>query len=115
MPTVRIRRIAPEDQARFYSPIVDYSFRGSPPVSSDAERQERQQYNTEREILAVFEDETPVAAVGVLPMTQNVRGKIYGMGGVAPVATMPQARRQGYARTLMREQFKWMREQGFAF
>jgi predicted acetyltransferase len=115
MPNVTMRFITHEEQATLYAPITEYSFRGSPPVNTEAERLERLQYNIERQIIVMFEDDTVVAAVGVVPMTQNVRGKIYGMGGIAPVATLPQARRKGYARTLMREQYKKMREQGFPF
>jgi hypothetical protein len=45
-------------------------------------------------------------------MTENVRGAILPMGGVAAVATDPLGRRKGYARLVLRGLFERMRERG---
>ena len=53
-----------------------------------------------------------MATGGTIPMTQNLRGKVYPMGGLASVATHPSGRRKGYARHLVVRHLQQMREKG---
>jgi predicted acetyltransferase len=112
MPVISLRAVPAEDHPKYVFPITEYSFFKSPPLSTDAERLERIAIPNERDVMVLFEDETPVAMVGTIPMQENVRGKVFSMGAIAPVATIPQARRKGYARQLMRAQLKRLYEAG---
>ena len=44
----------------------------------------------------------PVSTLDSIPMTQNVRGKIIKMQGIAGVATYPEGRRKGFVKKLMK-------------
>ena len=55
-----------------------------------------------------------LADASAIPMRQNIRGVVYPMAGVAGVATLPLARRRGYARALVTELLGQMREAGHA-
>jgi hypothetical protein len=61
---------------------------------------------------ALFEGETPVASVAGAPMTQQVRGALYSMGGIWGVATQLAARRKGYSRRLLTRLLAALREDG---
>ena len=92
-------------------PIQMYAFRASP-VGAPLENS--QQYNEGNVTLVAEEDGAAVAAVSAIPMRQNVRGGVYPMAGVAGVATLPPARRQGHVRALMLQLLGQMRESGHA-
>lgn len=66
----------------------------------------------EKRFLVLFEDGRPMATSGTIPMTQNVRGKICPMGGLASVGTHPSGRRKGYVRRLVVRHLREMRERG---
>ena len=61
------------------------------------------------------DQEFPVATATCIPMTQNVRGKIFKMGGIAAVATQPEYRMQGIIRHLMTNIFIHAQEIGEIF
>jgi predicted acetyltransferase len=115
MPTVTLRAIDVNEYHRHFFPITEYAFYGSPPLSTETERLERQQQGILRRVLGVFEEEQAVAVASCIDMTQNVRGKIYPMGGIASVAALPQVRRQGYVRRLLHAHFAALHEQGTVF
>lgn len=48
-------------------------------------------------------------------MSQQVRGKIFNMGGIWGVATRPEARRQGYCRRVLTELLTAVRDSGAVF
>ncbi len=116
MPQVTIRRLTDsEDHLNYLFPLTNYGFRASPPMPTEEEMRGWLQPGTERIIFVIFEDDQVVAGAGCIPMYQNVRGGIYPMGGIAPVVTLPQARRKGYARRLMQQHFEDMYEMGQVF
>lgn len=56
------------------------------------------------------DQDLPIATATCIPMTQNVRGKIFKMGGIAAVATEPEFRKQGIIRQLMDNIFSHAQE-----
>lgn len=58
---------------------------------------------------------SPVATATCQPMTQNVRGKVFKIGGIAAVATQPEFRRQGIIRHLITNIFHHAKETGEIF
>ena len=55
-----------------------------------------------------------MADASAIPMRQNIRGNVYPMAGVAGVATLPLARRSGFARELVTALLARMRDTGHA-
>ena len=94
-----IREVPSSDPANLL--LANYAFVSTPRIP-DKERDERylQQRSDDRIFFSYLDDE-PVARVGVIPMTQNVRGKLMPMGGISGVCSMPAARRGGHVRALM--------------
>jgi predicted acetyltransferase len=60
----------------------------------------------------LFDADEPRCTASVVEMTQNVRGALLPMGGVAGVATHPAGRRRGFARTMLTHVLADMRDQG---
>lgn len=116
MPEVNIRQIETDEEILYdFMSLTNYAFRPTPPTINDEERSEMLPTGRERRIVVAYEDGQPRATAAALDMTQNVRGKIYGMGGISPVATHPMGRRQGYARQSLVTLFGIMREAGHVF
>ncbi len=90
-----------------------YAFNASP--KEDKEIEARIDTFQDNYVTALFENEKPMATVTTLPMTQNVRGKIFPMAGIAMVATEPEGRNKGYAKKLMLEHFKEMKKTEYVF
>ncbi|NPD87429.1 MAG: GNAT family N-acetyltransferase [Asgard group archaeon] len=59
------------------------------------------QYQQDTYVAALFEHNIPMATAACIPLTQNVRGKIFKCGGVVDVALYPEGRRKGYAKKLL--------------
>lgn len=66
----------------------------------------------EQETLGLFEKGRLVSSLSVHEFQQSIRGVLKDCGGVAGIATYPEARRKGYVRELMQEGFKMMHEKG---
>jgi len=64
------------------------------------------------ETLGLFEKGRLLSSLRVHDFQQSVRGVLKECGGIAGVATYPEARRQGYIRNLMQDAFKLMHSQG---
>ncbi len=64
------------------------------------------------ETLGFFENGRLISSLRVHDFQQSIRGVLKDCGGVAGVATYPEARTKGYVRQLMQASFKQMREQG---
>jgi len=102
-----IRQVPHDDPAKFLLSV--YAFDASPREATDKDR-EQDKYLAGSKSFMSFDGETPLAKVGILPMTMNVRGKVLPMGGIGGVATMPAGRRGGRIRALMTRSFEQMRE-----
>jgi len=107
-----IRRLQAEEAGEIVAWLTGYSLEPSPPVPNKAERQEILKRRKGVIYLGMFEDNQPAACVASTQMTQHVRERSYGMGGVWAVATHPAARRKGYSRRLLVELLTIMRKEG---
>jgi len=112
---MKIRQISTDDERRLVSvPIQAYGFQPSPAPEGMLDRlRGNQRYYEEHVTLVAELDGVAVADASAVPMRQNVRGAVYEMAGVAGVATLPQARRRGYARALVTEILGVMRDRGY--
>lgn len=114
--TITIRELDSEAEAfDMLNMMRFYSFRTSPslPAFSDEKRQQMIVGAQGTRHYALFEDDEPVASAATLPLTQNVRGKLYQTTGLWAVCTLPQGRRKGYVRQLLADMFT--REREFVF
>lgn len=109
-----IRRIPFDEMMTHYAPHHRYAFFTSPPMDLSSYEKQGALYE-DTTILGMFEDDKSVATVVSIPMTQNVRGKIFPMSGVAGVTSDPTARRKGYVKGLMSRLFQDMRDAGQIF
>jgi predicted acetyltransferase len=107
-----IRQLQAEEAAEIVYWLTAYSLEPSPPLPDKDERQDILKRRQGVTYLAMFEDNEPVACVASTQMTQHVREKLYGMGGVWAVATHPAARRKGYSKRLLLELMEIMRKEG---
>jgi len=109
-PAVDIREVSYHEFATTGRAIADYAFAPSPLERNVDELLKDEQYYTHARPLVAFVDGEPQATVSTYDMTQNIRGKVARMGGVAAVASMPPARRRGIVRQLMEKAFQMQRE-----
>ena len=112
---MEIREIGAAERVPLSLPMQAYAFQATPPNAELVKALERRQrFYAGNLTLIAEEDGDPVAQADGLPMRQNVRGTVYPMAGVAGVATLPRARRRGYARALVNELLDRMRDSGHA-
>ena len=107
-----IREIPSSDPANLL--LSNYAFISTPKVPDKEKEAQYLQERSDDRIFFSFLHEEPVAKVGVIPMTQNVRGTIMPMGGITGVASMPAARRGGHIRALMTHSINVMHADGQA-
>ncbi len=107
--TVTIRLVDDDERLRSARPLTAYAFEKSP---SDEELTRRRVSLGRRRTHVLFDDDEPRSTAMVIEMTQNVRGRLLPMGGVAGVATHPAGRRKGFARRLLHHVLADMREHG---
>lgn len=116
MPNVVVRQIHTDEEILDDFLIIgNYAFGATPPMDSEEKRREFLPYAKERHIVVTYEDNQPRAAAAAINMIQNIRGKIFPMGGISPVAAHPLGRRKGYARQALIKVFGLLREEGHAF
>ena len=92
--------------------LDNYAFRPTPPFPERDEWEKRIKTRKTTKYYAVFEGDKGLAITACPQFTQNVRGKIYRMGGFADVSTHPAARRKGYSRMLLRHALRELRKEG---
>lgn len=88
--------------------LGNYAFSSSPRKPDKEADERRLRQRSEDKIFFSYLDDQPVAKVGIIPMTQNVRGKVVPMGGIGGVCSMPAARRGGHVRALMNHSIQVM-------
>lgn len=106
-----IRLVEGEDRLRFGRPLTGYAFEASP-RTDDLDELRRYLGIGRRRVHVLFDGDEPRCTASVVEMTQNVRGALLPMGGVAGVATHPAGRRRGFARTMLTHVLADMRDQG---
>jgi predicted acetyltransferase len=100
MTCTTIRQVKGEEMLEVKYPLGSYAFNSSPPLPDKEEWKDLVRHRQGVTCLAAFEEDTAVATAAYTAMTQNVRGALFGMGGVWGVATHPAARHKGYCREL---------------
>ncbi|MGB7342518.1 MAG: GNAT family N-acetyltransferase [Phototrophicaceae bacterium] len=111
--SAEIRQITIDTMLKHYAPMHRYAFFSSPPMDLSNYEKQIPLYR-DATIMGMFEGDEAVATALSLPMTQNVRGKVLSMGGVAGVTSKPTTRRKGYVKQLMLDLFSSMHAQGHA-
>ncbi len=113
MPNISTRQVQGQEMLDILYLLDNYAFHPTPPFPNREEWEARMRAHKGPLYYALFEGDDPVAVAGCPTMTQNVRGKIFEMGGVAEVSTHPKARRKGYIRKLMRYAYEQLKNQGY--
>ena len=103
MPTINIRSVEGQEMLDLLYYLDNYAFTPTPPFPNQEEWEGRVKARKGPLYYAVFEDGEGVAITSCPTLTQNVRGKIFKMGGFAAVSSHPKVRRKGYVRDLMME------------
>ena len=114
-PFPSIRRIEGQEMLDLLFWLDNYAFRPTPPFPERSEWEKRIGTRKTTDYYALFEEDKGLAIVACPGFTQNIRGKIYPMGGFADVSTHPEARRKGYSRMLFRHALRELKEQGKVF
>jgi predicted acetyltransferase len=110
---VKIRELDAGERSVVSLPIQAYAFQSSPADETLIERLRWNQRYYEGNVTFVAEENgAAVADASAIPMRQNIRGNVYPMAGVAGVATLPLARRRGFARELVTALLGRMRDSG---
>ncbi len=110
MSDYEIRQFTEEEIAEHYLSLEQYAFYPSPSKQPEGWKPEREQHNY---LIGAFINKKPVAMAKYIPMIENMRGSLLRMGGVASVATLPEHRRRGLAKTLLRHLFEQMNRDGY--
>ena len=108
MPNITIRQIEGQEMLDIVYLLDNYAFNPTPPFPNREEWETRMKTRKGPAYYALFEDDDPVAVAVYPRLSQNVRGKIFKMAGVAGVSSHPRTRRKGYVRLLMRDGFEVM-------
>jgi predicted acetyltransferase len=109
---IEIREVASDEFVETVRGVADYAFGPSPRARDLEEARRRLPYLEKARHVAAFFDGEPQATLSSHEMTQNLRGAIVPMGGIAAVASMPAARRRGIVRQLFERVFAIHREMG---
>lgn len=112
---LEIKQVTGEEIIDIALPIAQYAFGKSPEKDNRDELLELLPYWESIYYVVLFEDGKPAATARNLPMQENVRDKIFPMGGIAGVAVAPQHRRKGYARQIMQHGLHQAYKEGHVF
>lgn len=114
---IEIKRVTTDDEKRVVDEMPIYGYYESPHASNEGVMERGRALSDTfgwREYI-VTEDKEIVSCAGYVLLTQNIRGKIFNMGGVLNVNTYPEARRKGYVTKLMRHMFDEMLNENITF
>lgn len=114
MTQFEIKQVTGEALKETYLPLTSYAFRSSPPLNIDERYEDDGIFFSTSNILVGYEDGEGVSCAIGIPMTQNVRGQVLPMVGIAGVVSHPSARRKGYVRQVMHAQLHQAHENGQA-
>jgi len=115
MPESIIRPLQPDEMPEIMYQLTSYAFNSTPPWPNREQRLEVLRERLDPLYLALFEGDTAVSVAASTPMSQQVRGKIFDMGGIWGVVTRPEARRRGYCRRVLTELLTAVRDSGAVF
>ena len=92
-----------------------YAFGPTPPLPNKEEKIEQIKERPDVLYYVLTENGKTAATAASNPMTQNVRGKIYPMGGLYDIITHPEYRRKGYCNKVVRALLNADRNNGKIF
>ena len=104
-----------ENERKKLSHLTSYAFLPSPADLTQSQKGFESIKDAFIQSVYPKNSDSPIATASCIPMTQNVRGKIFKMGGIEAVATQPEFRNQGIIRQLMINIFKHAKETGEVF
>ena len=109
--TVEIRPCRDAAELAQYGRVVSYVF-----AENDPAGMERMLATTQPDwTTCAFVDGRMASTLGTLPFTVRLNGAAVPMGGVTAVGTLPEYRRKGFLRQVMREALGTMRDRGQAY
>jgi predicted acetyltransferase len=108
--TVEIREVDREEFIHTGLAVADYAFGASPREPDLEETRRNDPYFANSRALVAFVDGQPQATLVNHEMTQNIRGTVVPMGGVAGVSSLPAARRRGIVRQMFERVYELQRE-----
>ena len=111
MKSIEIKELK-DESLKISREMCQYAFY---PTPYDTLQSTETEYLKDTYATALYENDEPVAVASCIPLTQNVRGKIFRSGGIADVATYPEARRKGYAKKLLQHHLIEMKERKQVF
>ncbi len=112
---VELRELDLQEAIQGLHLLSSYAFTPTPPLPDFDQYTERIRNREGARYFGVFDDDRLQAiSCATTPLTQNLRGRLFPMGGVANVATHPAARRKGFARKMMSRIFNTFHENGTA-
>ncbi len=97
--TIQIKPAKTMKEKLIAAEMTTYAFAPSPVMISEDRKKFLE--TTEDEIFLIWKGNEVVTTGTIVPLDQNVRGKVIPMGGVAGVATNPEHRNKGYVTALM--------------
>jgi predicted acetyltransferase len=112
MTNTTIRELHGDEMLEAMYGLNTYAFRASPPLSDETDWREVIRHREGFVYYALLEEDSPVAGAASGAMTQQVRGALFGAGGIWAVATHPAARRRGYSRAVMTRLLAAIRDAG---
>jgi predicted acetyltransferase len=113
--TVEIRELNLQEAIQGLHFLSNYAFTPTPPLPDFDQYAEKIRNRKGAKYFGVFvNQELQAISCATSPLTQNLRGKLFPMGGVANVATHPAARRRGYVHMMMSRIFKDFDERNMA-
>lgn len=99
---INIKRAETLEELETFKAMTSYAFEPSPTkASADKPDPQETDYLSDSFRYLCYANDIPVSSLLSIPMTQNLRGKIYAMQGIAGVSTYPEHRRKGYVKELM--------------
>jgi predicted acetyltransferase len=105
--SIEVRELDLQEAIKGLHFLSSYAFTPTPPLPEINIYTERIRNRKGARYFGTFLDnELQAICCATTPLTQNLRGKLFSMGGVANVATHPAARRKGYVYQLMERLFK---------
>jgi predicted acetyltransferase len=110
-----IRQLQPDEKLEAAFPLFSYAFWSTPPMPSTEDRDQMQALLDISSVWVLFEDGKAQSIACNSTMSENVRGRLYPVGGIWGVASHPAGRRKGYVRQVMNRLLADTRDEGQVF
>lgn len=109
--TITVRRLHGDEILHVVPELDGYAFLPTPPIPDRTTWKEWLEPRYGGLFMALFDDDKPMAVAASRSMTENVRGKLFPMGGISSVSAIPEGRRKGYTKRLLTELLAAIRDE----